>query len=250
MIDPGVASFYMVLPVSKLPATPEISHRRASLCEMVERGTRHERVVAAAKLAKLEARYDFSAVSHKPHDDLFQGCGSINTNGEDSVPLISVPVEDEEIGSYVKWAFLHKFGVDSHWKKTRPDASTLHANVDETAAKSLRPVAQTILSRFKQLWTQYSERNTLRAGQRKPFYCGLYDGMMQSPRGAGEKIPMFSGPRRKKKKKKETVTTAASAVETHPYEIGMALGEMIRVNAPLRAISSQLRILMKPESGS
>ncbi len=215
---------------------------------MARRGTRHERDVAAAKLAKLEARYDFSAVPHQSHDDLFQMCGSINTDAEDSVPVLSVPVEDEEIGSYVKWAFLHKFGVDSHWKKTPPGASTLRANVDETAAQSLRPVARIILSRFKQLWTQYSERNTLRAEQRKPFYCGLYDGMMQSPRGAGEKIPMFSGPRRKKKKK--TAATVASSVETHPYEIGMVLGEMIRVNAPLRALSSQLRIMMQPQSGS
>jgi hypothetical protein len=212
---------------------------------MVERGTRHEREVAGAKLMKLAARYDFSAISAKPREDLFEMCGGIKTDDGESVPVISVFGEDEEVGNYVKWAFLHKFGVDSHWKKTKPGTSALHVNVDETAANSLRHVAQIILSRFKQLWTQYSERNTLRAEQRKPFYCGLYDGMMQSPRGAGEKIPMSSGPRRRKRNKKAGASVASS-VETHPYEIGMVLGEMIRVNAPLRALSSQLRIMLPP----
>ena len=161
--------------------------------------------------------------------------------------MISLPDEDEEIGSYVKWAFLHKFGVDSCWKRTKPGTSALHANVDKTAADSLRAVAKIILLRFKQLWTQYSERNTLRAEQRKPFYCGLYDGMMQSPRGAGERVPMFSGPRRKKKKERKQV---AFSVETHPYEIGITLGGMIRMNTPLAALSSQLQIMMQPQSGA
>ena len=214
---------------------------------MVERGTRHERDVAAAKLAKLEARYDFSAVSGEPPEDLFQTCGNIYAGCEDAVPVISILAGDEEIGSYVKWAFLHKFGVDSYWKGTKSGASTLHANVDKTAADSLRAVAKIILSRFKHLWTQYSERNTLRAEQRKPFYCGLYDGMMQSPRSAGEKVPMFSGPRRKKKKEKREV---AFSVENHPYEIGIALGGMIRMNTPLRTLSSQLQIMMQPQSGT
>jgi hypothetical protein len=214
---------------------------------MVERGTRHERDVAAAKLAKLDARYDFRAAPDKSREDLFQMCANINAGCEESLPVISILVEDEEVGSYVKWAFLHKFGVDSYWKKTKPDASMLHANVDKAAADSLRPVAEIILSRFKQLWTQYSERNTLRAEQRRPFYCGLYDGMMQSPRSAGEKVPMFSGSRRRKKKGSKEV---ASSVETHPYEIGTVLGGMIRVNAPLRTLSSQLRIMMQPQSGT
>jgi hypothetical protein len=233
--------------VSKPPPTPEISHRRASLLEMVERGTRHERDVAAVKLAKLEARYDFRAAPDKPREDLFQMCGNISIGCERSVPVISILLEDEEIGSYVKWAFLHKFGVDSYWKRTKPDASMLHVNVDKTAADSLRAVAEIIISRFKQLWTQYSERNAMRVEQRKPFYCGLYDGMMQSPRGVGEKVPMFSGTRRKKKKGSKEV---ASAVETHPYEIGIVLGGMIRVNMPLRTLSSQLRIMMQPQSGT
>ena len=80
---------------------------------MVERGTRHERDVAAAKLAKLEARYDFSAVSDKLLEDLFQTCGNIYTGCEDSVPVISILVGDEESGSYAKWAFLHKFRKSS-----------------------------------------------------------------------------------------------------------------------------------------
>lgn len=213
---------------------------------MVKRGTRHEGNVAAAKLAKLEDRYDFSAVCTNQQEDLFQACGSIKTGREDYIHVISIPVEDEEIGSYVKWAFLHRFGVDSCWKRTRRGASALHANVDRTAAASLRGVAEVILSCFKQLWAQYSERNTFRAEQRKPFYCGLYDGMMQSPRGAGEIVPMSSGPRRNKKRKQSK--EAAFFVETHPYEIGTTLGGMIRMNAPRRALSSQLRIMMQPQS--
>ena len=214
---------------------------------MVERGTRHERDVAAVKLAKLEARYDFRAAPDKPREDLFQMCGNISIGSKRSVPIISILLEDEEVGSYVKWAFLHKFGVDSYWKRTKPDASMLHVNVDKTAADSLRAVAEIIISRFKQLWTQYSERNAMRAEQRKPFYCGLYDGMMQSPRSAGEKVPMFSGPRRKRKKEKGKV---AFSVENHPYEIGIALGGMIRGNTPLRTLSSQLQIMMQPQIGA
>jgi hypothetical protein len=94
--------------------------------------------------------------------------------GKDSVPVISIAYGDEEIGSYVKWAFLHKFGVDSYWKRNMSGTSTLHANVDKPAADSLRAVAKVMLSRFKQLWTQYGERNALRAEQRRPFYCGFY----------------------------------------------------------------------------
>ena len=70
--------------MSKQQPTPEISHRRASLREMVERGTRHEGEVAAAKLAKLEARYDFNAVSHIQQEDLFQMCGNIKTGRENT----------------------------------------------------------------------------------------------------------------------------------------------------------------------
>ena len=231
----------------KPPPNPEILHRRNSLREMVERGTRHEAVVAAAKLAALEERYDFSGkvVSETPTDDLFSTFTGGGIGGGTSRSIISIPTEDEEIGNFVKWAFLHKFALESHWDKNKPGSSVLMASIEKSAADSPRSVAKVILAQFKGLWLEYSKKNTLRLNQRRPFFCGLYDGMMETPRTAGERIPMVSGVRKPKRGKKPSTSTA-SDMDAHPYEIGLTLGAMIRTNLPLSSLKTQLHLMMQP----
>jgi len=231
--------------MTKAIPTQDLVDRREKLRQMAERGTKHEAVVAREKLANLESKYDFLApVASSGADDLFTLGAQIKMDRRKNAVILEVAAADEEVGNFVKWAFLNRFGIDSHWDKKKPGQSILRAGLEKQSATTLRPVAKQILTQFNFLWSQYSENGTARLIQRRPFFCGLYDGMVEEPRVAGERIPMVSGLKKKKGRQRKVKTDASVVVETHPYETGLVLGGMIRAKLPVPELTQQLRIML------
>lgn len=231
--------------MAKTNPSQALVDRREKLRQMAERGTEHEAAVAREKLTNLENKYDFTcAVARAAEDDLFALKSEIKMDRRKSAVILEVATADEEVGNFVKWAFLNRFGIDSHWDTMKPGRSGLRAGLEKQSAASLRPVAKQILTQFNLLWGQYSENGTARLNQRRPFFCGLYDGMMEEPRADGERIPMVSGVKKKKGRQQKVKSDASVVVETHPYETGLALGGMIRAKLPTPELTEQLRIML------
>ncbi len=232
--------------MTKKTATTEIHNKRARLIEMAERGTEHEAKIARTKLTALENLYDFSKGGQETRVNLFDGVHVTKVGGDRSVRILSVEASELEIGSYVKWAILDRFQVDSFWKKLKSGKTELHSKVDPASGQQLREIGAHIHKSFRTIWAEFSNSGTINSGQRAPFLSGAYDGMMGGGRPEGIRVPSALGASLPKKRRggKSTIKPSAPVVRIHPYEIGLALGEKIAMKVPPKQLPAELRKLM------
>jgi len=77
-----------------------------------------------------------------------------------------------------------------------------------------------------------------------PFVMGLYDGMMNETRNAGQRLPSRPGSKKMRKGKKHAVTHAPD-LHIHPYTVALSLGKQIRFSAPLDQITAELQAVAR-----
>ena len=75
---------------------------------------------------------------------------------------------------------------------------------------------------------------------RSAFLMGLYDGMMNETRSAGQRLP---GRFHRAKKRSARKSSDAAGVNVHPYAIAVGLGKQIRFSAPLEQITAELEVV-------
>jgi hypothetical protein len=76
---------------------------------------------------------------------------------------------------------------------------------------------------------------------------GLYDGMMNEQRNAGQRLPSRARMAKTRKAKKKLVTHAPTSpgLHIHPYTVALSLGKQIRFSAPLEQITAELEAVAK-----
>jgi hypothetical protein len=198
---------------------------------LAERGVDGEREVAKRKLARLKARYDFSAPADRDGPDLFSGRFARSSTAR---PIYSFKSHEAALASSVKWAI-----------EAAAKVSCLHRGADLLAeatpatARRLSQISDHIAQSFRLLLNRFGALEGVTAADRSAFLMGLYDGMMNETRAPGQRLPGRSNPVRKQRAK-VSLTNKAATMQAHPYSIAVSLGKQIRFSAPLEQIAAEL----------
>src|SRR4051812_34908991 len=99
------------------PATDKAWATRRKLQQLAERGIDGEKETAARKLAKLEARYDFSVPDEG--ESIFSGTFE---RSETAVFLVSFGPNESEVGTLIKWAIENATRLPTLWIEAAPDS--------------------------------------------------------------------------------------------------------------------------------
>ena len=212
------------------PATRKLRELLAKLEALAAApGTPEEGAAAAAKVAKLRARYDFT-VPDISKDDLFRGKFQRSAS---AVPVARLA--DVEIANSVKWAIEAATGIPCIFR----DAELL-AEATPGTARKLGQIAATITEGFSALWSRFGSAPGVHPADRGNFIAGLYDGMMNEQR-TGQALPLRAvGTDRRAVRAKRRALNHAPGLNLHPYSVAVDLGRQIRFSVPLSEITNQL----------
>lgn len=213
------------------PANAKIRALFQKLQALAERGVDGEREVARRKLARLTARYDFTAPAAGDGPDLFSGRF---TRSSTARPIYSFKPDEVALASSVKWAIeaatkvhcLHRGGE-------------LLAETTPASARRLSQIVDHIAQSFRVLLDRFGALDGVRAAERSAFLMGLYDGMMNEARDPGQRLP-GGVTSRKKRKGRAAFANPSPGMQAHPYSIAVGLGKQIRFSAPLEQIAAEL----------
>lgn len=192
-------------------------------------GTEDEGKAATAKLARLDARYDFSQADVSK-DDIFAGKWIVTRVG---VRVTAIP--DMAVSPYVKWAIEEQTGVPCSFQ-----GADLYAETSPACARRLETAANGVSCALAGLWQAFSSKSAQSSGDRSLFLRGLFDGMMNDGRQNGQPLPTRIVPKAKGRK-------SAPAVGVHPYSVALDLGRGIRFAVPLDGLVAQLESKLKGE---
>jgi len=209
---------------------------REKLQALAERGVNGERDAAKAKLANLEAQYDFSVPVQKPTADLFFG----NFEPSGRATFVCELGNDPEIANAAKWAIETACDIDCSYR----NGNQLFAEATARTAQRLAKIADTITRGITELWTKLSA-NGVQPSDKNNFILGLYDGMMNDSRPIGQPLPSKVSPKLGKKKKRSI--TSATGLNIHPYSLALNLGRQIRFCVPIEEVTNQLEQKIKGE---
>lgn len=237
------------------PPSANIRTRYIRLLAMAERGTIHEREVAATKLASLATRYDFSGTAALPTDeieqDLFWRKGGV-APAKKSQLLIVIDVKDCRVANFVKCVLYEAFQIEGTWRATAKGGETaLYVGARNEDLPHLRHIAKVITEAFAALWKRFTETTGGEINDEPAFYEGLYDGMMRNARIPGRAIPSRNRKQKKKGGRKSATKNAQivpSAVRPHAYSIALELGAQIRLSRSLHEITTTLNALLAPQA--
>jgi hypothetical protein len=213
------------------PANAKIWTLFRKLQALAERGVDGEREVARRKLARLEARYDFTAPAVADAPDLFSGRFSRSSTAR---PIYSFTSNETALASSVKWAI-----------EAATKVSCLHRGADLLAeatpatARRLSEISDHIAQSFRVLLERFCMLDGVTVADRSAFLMGLYDGTMNEVRDPGQRLPGRSDSAKRRKARTAAANPAAS-VQAHPYSIAVSLGKQIRFAAPLEQIAAEL----------
>ena len=213
------------------PATGKIRALFRKLQALAERGVDGEREVARRKLARIKARYDFSAPAVADCPDLFSGRFARSSAAR---PIYSFRINESDLSSSVKWAIEAAAKV-----RCLHRGEELLAEVTPATARRLRKIADHIAQSFRVLLERFCALEGVSAADRNAFLMGLYDGMLNDVRDPGQRLPGRSNPAKRRKARTSSTNTAAG-VQAHPYSIAVSLGKQIRFYAPVEQIAAEL----------
>jgi hypothetical protein len=198
---------------------------------LAERGVDGEKLVAQRKIERLKARFDFGAPCAEETPDLFQGTYK---RSNQTKWIYSFPQAEVDIANAVKWAIESATGVHCLYR----DCDLLAEAAPGTANRLTR-IAEHIGQSFRALAAKFSAVNGVTLADRRVFVMGLYDGMMNDPRDAGQLLPAHPGSKRRGRAKKPDLSPA-TGLRLHPYTLAVGLGRQIRFSVPLQAIAEEL----------
>ena len=110
----------------------------------------------------------------------------------------------------------------------------LLAEASPATARKLEEIALHIASSFRALLDRFSSVEGVSADDRGVFVLGLYDGMMNETRNAGQPLPSRPGSAKRQRGRKRTAPRGAS-LHVHPYSLAVGLGKQVRWRRSLRS---------------
>ncbi|HOW66471.1 MAG TPA: hypothetical protein P5186_22725 [Candidatus Paceibacterota bacterium] len=208
---------------------------------LADRGVDGEKASARKKLARLKARFDFTRPAPDDAPDLFAGRFR---RSKKAMAVFSFESHELDVANSVKWAIESATRIPCIFR-----GGELLAEAEPATLKRLSHIAAHIAQCFRALISQFAAVDGLSTRDRCVFVMGLYDGMMNEKREAGQRLPSRAEPGRKKKIKKGTEPGHARKpmLDIHPYSIGLSLGKQIRFSAPLQHLSSELEMATRKQ---
>ncbi len=216
------------------PTNAKIRALFRKLQALAERGMDGEKAVAQRKLARLTARYDFRVPAANDTPDLFSGRFASSSAAR---RIYSFNSNELDVASAVKWAIESATRIRCVHR-----SADLLAEATPATARKLSEISDYITQSFRALLARFCGLNGVSAADRGAFLMGLYDGMMNETRSAGQRLPgrSHSG---KKRRTRKSPAREATGVNVHPYAIAVGLGKQIRFSAPLEQITAELEVV-------
>ena len=196
-----------------------------------EQGIDGEKISAQNKIARLKARFDFTVPDPAETPDLF--CGSFKRSTT-ARRIYSFGGNEFDVANSVKWAIESATKIPCLYRD-----GDLLAEAAPSTANRLTEIAVHITHSFRALLEKFSAIDGVSVKDRGVFVMGLYDGMMNEVRKAGQRLPSRAGLTKMRKAKKRAVTRAPG-LHIHPYTVALSLGKQIRFSAPLGKITAEL----------
>ena len=213
------------------PANAKACALLKKLEALAERGIDGEKIVARRKIARLKARYDFSQPDETGTPDLFSGNFKHSRTAR---KIYSFGAHDFDVANSVKWAIESAVKIPCVYRH-----GDLLAEATSSTARRLANIAGHIANSFRALIEQFRAPDGVSAGDRSVFIMGLYDGMMNETRNAGQRLRGRSQVKKIRKAKKGAISQT-SDLHVHPYTVGLSLGRQIRFCVPLEQITDEL----------
>jgi len=213
------------------PASSKARTLLRKLEALAERGVDGEKLAAQRKLVRLKARFNFDAPDPTETPDLFQGTFKRSSKAR---RVCSFSPAEFDVASQVKWAIESATGIRCLFRDR-----DLMAEAASSTANRLAEIALHIAQSFRTLVAKFSGLDGVSVADRGVFIMGLYDGMMNDPRQAGQPLPGRPG-KRKRARSKTPPPTRATGLHLHPYELAVSLGRQIRFSVPLQQIAAEL----------
>lgn len=215
------------------------------LADPANNGTPDEIAAANRKLQRLRSRYDFTKPSPAEEDplDIFSAAFSKRTT-QRTTQLHTFEPADFDIANSVKWAIEQATGIPCSFQ-----GGQLSAAVTAGAARRLAKIALHISESFKTLLERFGKLQGVTAADRRLFVRGLYDGMMNDPRGVGERLPGQANSPAKRRRTKGKPADRPPQLAVHPYTVALGLGRQVRFAAPVEAIVAELDRVTQPVLG-
>ncbi len=216
------------------PANAKIRALFRKLQALAERGMDGEKAVAQRKLARLTARYDFGVLAANDTPDLFSGRFASSSAAR---RIYSFNSNELDVANAVKWAIESATRIRCVHR-----SADLLAEATPATARKLSEISDYITQSFRALLARFCGLDGVSAADRSAFLMGLYDGMMNETRSAGQRLPGGSHSGKKRRTRKSPASDAVG-VNVHPYAIAVGLGKQIRFSAPLEQITAELEVV-------
>jgi hypothetical protein len=213
------------------PANSKARALLTKLQALADRGIGGEKISAQNKIARLKARFDFSFPDTADTPDLFSGSFKRSTTAR---RIYSFGAKEFDVANSVKWAIESATKIPCVHRD-----GDLMAEATPSTSNRLMEIADHIARSFRALIEKFSAVDGVSARDRGVFVMGLYDGMMNEVRNAGQRLPSRSRVTKMRKAKKRDVSRAAG-LDIHPYTVALSLGKQIRFSAPLEQITAEL----------
>jgi hypothetical protein len=215
-----------------MPANSKARALLKKLQALAERGIDGEKLSAQKKIARLKARFNFTIADPPETPDLFRGSFKPATKARF---IYSFGGHDFDVANAVKWAIESTTQIPCLYQ-----GGDLLAEATPSTAKRLTEIAAHIARSFHALLDEFSMVDGVNMSDRGVFVRGLYDGMMNEARHAGQRLPSRVG-RTKRPKGRQPRATQAAGLHIHPYTVALNLGKQIRFSAPLEQIVAELQ---------
>jgi len=213
------------------PANSKARALLKKLQALAERGIDGEKISAQKRLARLKARFDFSAPDPAETPDLFHGSYKRSTTAR---WIYTFESNEFDVANSVKWAIESATKIPCVYRDGK-----LLAEATPSTANRLTGIAVHIAHSFRTLVDKFSAVGGVSVNDRGVFVMGLYDGMMNEVRNVGQRLPSRPGPTKMRKGKKRAAPPA-TGLHIHPYTVALSLGKQIRFSAPLEQIAAEL----------
>ena len=218
------------------PANSKARALLKKLLALAERGIDGEKASAQRKIRRLKARFDFSAPEPAETPDLFSGRFTPSATAR---PIFAFGPNEFEVANAVIWAIKSATRIQCVYRDRK-----LLAEASPATARRLEGTAVHIASSFRALLGKFNAVGGLSADDRGVFVMGLYDGMMNETRNAGQPLPSRPGWSKRRRGSKRAAS-GATGLHVHPYTLAVGLGKQIRFSVPVDEIAAELEVALR-----
>jgi hypothetical protein len=216
---------------SRKPANRRVRLLRSKLEALAAVGIGGEKTNAQAKLDKLLARYDFTAPAIEIKD-MFRGTF---TPSPVARYLVAFDRADQDIAAAMKWAIENATQLQATFR-----GDQVWVEADTACLPTLANIALRIREGCRALWDRFATVPGVLPADRALFLRGIYDGMMNDGRAAGERLPARHVPSVRPTRTRKNALAAAPGLRVHPYTLALDLGRQLRFEAPVTDILGSL----------